>query len=322
MAIMVTGGAGYIGAHVVRLLQERGDEVIVVDDLSSGVRENVGESRLVEMNLAAADTPAALAELMRETGTTAVVHFGALKQVGESVEQPLRYYDTNIGGFSNLLAAMQTAGVDQLVFSSSAATYGILDVEYLTEDLITRPTSPYGETKLINEWMMQAQIKAAGLKGVALRYFNVAGAGWDDLGDRATLNLIPLVLRAIDHGKDAQIFGDDYNTPDGTCQRDYVHVLDLAEAHLAALEYLGRDELPYDVFNVGTGTGTSVKQIISEIERVKGVDTNAQIQPRRGGDPDRLVCSPERIEKTLGWKATRTLAESVESAVSAWTPRD
>ena len=238
MSILVAGGAGYIGAHVVRLLLERGDEVIVVDDLSYGSPSRVEGATLVELDVAAGDAPERLTEVMRERGVTAVIHFAARKQVGESVARPAWYYQQNVGGLANMMLAMESAGVDQMIFSSSAAVYGMPPVEVVPEDIDCHPINPYGETKLIGEWMMADAETAWGLRWAGLRYFNVAGAGWDDLGDMATLNLIPMVMDRLAKGETPKIFGTDYPTPDGTCIRDYIHVRDLATAHIAALDYL------------------------------------------------------------------------------------
>lgn len=318
MTILVTGGAGYIGAHVVRVLHERGEEVVVVDDLSTGRAERIGGATLVHLDVASPEAVGTLTRTMRDHGVTAVIHFAARKQVGESVERPAYYYQQNVGGLTNLLAAMEAAGVDRLVFSSSAATYGMPAVSLVEEKLHAEPINPYGETKLVGEWLGRAAARAWGLRFVALRYFNVAGAGWDELGDPAILNLIPMVLDRVERGERPAIFGDDYPTPDGTCIRDYIHVLDLAEAHVAALEYLAEDSREHDVFNVGTGRGASVREVIDGLAEVSGVTMDAEVKPRRAGDPPHLVASPERINTVLGWHATRTFDEILTSAWNAW----
>jgi UDP-glucose 4-epimerase len=263
MTVLVTGGAGYIGSHVVRLLRQRGDEVVVVDDLSSGVAENVGDTPLMELDLSQPEVITALERLIDEYEVDSVIHIAAKKQVGESAERPAWYYAQNVGGMANLLQAMETAGVRKLMFSSSAATYGNPDMppgSQMREDGPSVPISPYGETKLVCEWMMRDAATAWGLRGVGLRYFNVAGAGWPELGDPTRFNLIPIVIGALTEGKQPVVFGNDYPTPDGTCIRDYIHVLDLADAHLSALDYLDTDDRPFNVFNVGTGTGSSVSR--------------------------------------------------------------
>jgi UDP-glucose 4-epimerase len=321
MSVLVTGGAGYIGAHVVRLLTARGDSVVVVDDLSSGRRERSGDVPLVDIDLSTESSPEALAAVMREYEVGAVIHIAAKKQVGESAKRPAYYYKQNVGGSANLLEAMESAEVDRLMFSSSAATYGLPDVEpgaAIGEDVRPAPISPYGETKLVSEWLNRAAGAAWGLRTVNLRYFNVAGSGWDDLGDPGVHNLIPIVLSQLTRGEQPVIFGDDYDTPDGTCIRDYVHVLDLAQAHIAALDHLDVDDRPHDVFNVGTGTGASVREVLDEIARSTGLEVKPTIAPRRPGDPDRLVARVERIRDVLGWSASAGLSEIVDSAWAAW----
>ena len=318
MTILVTGGAGYIGAHVVRLLQNRGDKVVVVDDLSTGAKTRIGDAQLIVLDVAAPGATQTLTEAMREHKVDAVIHFAGRKQVGESVERPTYYYEQNVGGLTNVISAMEAAGVDKLVFSSSAATYGNPAVSMVEEKLHAEPINPYGETKLIGEWLGRAAGKAWGLRFVALRYFNVAGAGWDELGDPAILNLVPMVLDRIEKGEEPAIFGDDYPTPDGTCIRDYIHVLDLAQAHIASLEYLVKDEREFDVFNVGTGKGASVREVIDQIAVAGNRTINPIVKPRRAGDPPQLVASPDRINTVLGWHATREFDEIIASAWSAW----
>ena len=317
MSVLVTGGAGYIGSHVVRLLQNRGEEVVVVDDFSTGLAERLGDATQIHLNLSSAEAIETLGDVMREYGVTSVIHLAARKQVGQSVEQPEEYYLQNIGGMANLLSAMRQNGVTRLVFSSSAATYGMPDVPAVTEDLDCRPINPYGETKLVGEWLAADAARAWGLRHANLRYFNVAGAGWPDLADTAVLNLVPIVFAAIREGRAPKVFGDDYATPDGSCVRDYVHVLDLAEAHLAALDYLDTDEREHSTFNVGTGTGSSVFEVIDEIRRVTGQNFDIDVTPRRAGDPPFLCADVSRIENTLGWKAKNGLAEIIESAWAA-----
>ncbi|MBD3690092.1 UDP-glucose 4-epimerase GalE [Nanchangia anserum] len=319
MSILVAGGAGYIGAHVVRLLQERGERVIVVDDLSYGSAERIGDARLVEVDIASSSARRLLLNTMIDEDVTAVIHFAARKQVGESVEKPMWYYQQNIGGLANMLSAMRDAGVRTMIFSSSAAVYGMPPVEVVPEDIDKHPINPYGETKLIGEWMMADCERAWGLKWIGLRYFNVAGASSDDLGDPACLNLIPMVLEKLSQGQSPKIFGTDYDTPDGTCIRDYIHVGDLAEAHLAALDYLGGDgQASHHVFNVGTGTGTSVREIVDGLREVTGIDFTAEEVDRRAGDPPKLIGDASRITSELGWTARYGVREILESAWSAW----
>jgi len=304
------------------LLRARG-EAVVVDDLSTGSAERIGDTPLVEIDLAADKATAQLTAVMHEYGVEAVIHIAAKKQVGESAERPAWYYDQNVGAMAHLLMAMESAGVDKLMFSSSAATYGLPDVPadtLLAETVECKPISPYGKTKLICEWMCRDAEAAWGLRWAGLRYFNVAGSGWPELGDPAVLNLIPIALWALTNGEQPTVFGDDYDTPDGTCIRDYVHVLDLAQAHLDTLDYLSRDDRPHEVFNVGTGVGASVSEVLEQI----GVSTGYVIDPpvvaRRAGDPAKLVADVQRIQQTLGWSSTQTLAAMVESAWAGWAP--
>ena len=317
MSILVTGGAGYIGSHVVRLLQEKGHRVTVIDNLSSGFSGRIGAAKLVELDLAAEAATATLVDLITSESITSVIHLAARKQVGESVTKPEWYFEQNIGGMAHLLEAMRQTKVDKLVFSSSAATYGMPDTDFVNEDFDCKPINPYGQTKLIGEWMTANAARAWGLRAVNLRYFNVAGAGWSELADTATMNLVPIVFAALDAGKSPVVFGTDYDTADGTCVRDYVHVLDLAEAHVTSLDYLDRDTREHSTFNVGTGKGASVFEVLAEIKRVTKIDFEIDLQPRRPGDPPYLCADVSRIKEHLGWTAKRDLAEIIESAWSA-----
>lgn len=317
MSVLVTGGAGYIGSHVVRLLHERSESVLVVDDLANGILERIGTSQFLNLDIASPGAAQILAQAMREHGVKAVIHLAAQKQVGVSVERPEFYYEQNVGGMANLLTAMRETGVDRLVFSSSAATYGMPDVDAVREDEICNPINPYGETKLIGEWMGANAARAWGLRVANLRYFNVAGTGWPELADTSVMNLVPIVFAALKAGKDPVVFGNDYATPDGSCVRDYVHVHDLADAHLSALDYLERDQRTHSTFNVGTGSGSSVLEVLAEVQRVTGIAFEPSIQARRAGDPPFLCADVSRIEEEFGWTAKRGLSEIIESAWAA-----
>jgi UDP-glucose 4-epimerase len=302
---------------VARLLTEAGTEVIVVDDLSTGKESRVSGLISYRIDLAEPSAVVTLEELMTKHKVDSVIHLAALKQVGASVENPEEYFNKNLGGQANLLLAMRGAGVKKLVFSSSAAAYGIPDVDLVSEDETASPINPYGQTKLIGEWMAANAETSWGLAHVNLRYFNVAGAGWDDLADTEVLNLIPIFFEAINQNNRPKVYGADYNTPDGSCIRDYVHVLDLAQAHIQALDYLEKEKRDYNTFNVGTGTGSSVLEVIHQIQKTTGIDFEYDIVARRAGDPARLIADSSRIETTMGWKAKNSLVEIVESAWKA-----
>jgi len=317
MSVLVTGGAGYIGSHVARLLTEAGTEVIVVDDLSTGKESRISGLTSYRIDLAEPSAVPTLGELMNKHKVTSVIHLAALKQVGESVENPEEYFNKNLGGQANLLLAMRSAGVKKLVFSSSAAAYGVPDVDLVSEEEISSPINPYGQTKLIGEWMAANAETSWGLRHVNLRYFNVAGAGWDDLADTQVLNLIPIVFEAIRNKTKPKVYGADYNTTDGSCVRDYVHVLDLAQAHIESLRYLEQNQREFNTFNVGTGTGSTVLEVIRQIQKTTGIDFEYEVVARRAGDPARLISDASRIETTMGWKAKNSLVEIVESAWKA-----
>ena len=346
MTVLVTGGCGYIGAHVVHALHQAGEKVVVVDDLSYGKPTRIEGPRLYGMDIAAPGAGERLAEILDAEGVDSVIHFAARKQVGESVEKPLWYYQQNINGMLNVLTGMtQSKNAKKLVFSSSAATYGVPPVDVVPEDVVPMlPINPYGQTKLFGEWMARACEQPFGIRFCALRYFNVAGAWHDgsigedhrpeshliplilqvarcgpvELEDPAILNLIPMLFNRLKQGKAPAIFGDDYPTPDGTCVRDYIHVSDLADAHIAALKYLDRDERKYDAFNVGTGEGTSVRQIVDEVKKVTGLPFTEAVMARRAGDPPHLIGSPKRINEEMGWHAKYDVEDIVKSAWDAW----
>jgi UDP-glucose 4-epimerase len=317
MSVLVTGGAGYIGSHVARILNQTGTPVVVVDNLSTGLDSRVLGLPTAHLELSDASAVAALEQLITEHKVTAVVHLAALKQVGESVEKPEEYFLKNLGGQANLLTAMKNTGVKKLVFSSSAASYGVPDVNLVSENQAPEPINPYGQTKLIGEWMAQNAQTAWGLSHVSLRYFNVAGAGWPDLADTQKLNLIPIVFADLKANTKPKVFGTDYPTPDGSCVRDYVHVMDLAKAHIAALDYLNQDNRQFSVFNVGTGAGSSVLEVMDQIKKTTGIDFELELAPRRAGDPPRLIADVSRINKVMNWKSENSLVEIVESAWKA-----
>lgn len=318
MTILVTGGAGYIGAHVVRMLQERGAKVVVVDDLSTGDARRIGDAKLVEMDISTDAAYPALTETMIDQDVSGVIHFAARKQVGESVSRPSWYFRQNIGGMANLTRAMYDAGVRKMIFSSSAAVYGMPPVAVVSEDIEKHPINPYGQTKLIGEQLLADCAESWGLEWVGLRYFNVAGAGSTDLADPATLNLVPMVLDRLARGESPKIFGDDYDTPDGTCIRDYIHVADLADAHLRALDALNEGTLEHNAFNVGTGQGTSVLQIIEGLQHVSGWDFPVDVEARRAGDPPQLIGDATRIREEVGWEPRYDVADILSSAWDAW----
>jgi UDP-glucose 4-epimerase len=329
MTWLITGGAGYIGAHIARAMSETGEEVVVLDDLSTGiparldglpqqpvlVRGSVLDRELLDRTLAAHEI-------------SGVLHLAAQKQVGESVEQPLRYYRENVHGLTVLLEAVVAAGVRRFVFSSSAAVYGVPDVDLVTEDTPCVPMNPYGETKLTGEWLVRATGQASGMATACLRYFNVAGAVAPELADTGVFNIIPMFFDALTRGEAPLIFGDDYPTPDGTCVRDYIHVQDLAEAHLAAARRLdagggagGATGSDLTV-NIGTGQGVSVREMADLIAEITGKrEPAAHVAPRRPGDPARVVASGDLAAKELGWTARHSVREMISSAWEGWCLR-
>ncbi|MCX4663833.1 UDP-glucose 4-epimerase GalE [Streptomyces uncialis] len=321
MSWLVTGGAGYIGAHVVRALTEGGQRVVVYDDLSTGSRDRLPDGVPLVVG-SVLDRPA-LDAALREHGVTGVVHIAGKKQVAESVEKPLFYYRENVTGLQTLLDAMRDADIDRLVFSSSAAVYGMPDVTLVTEDTPCAPMSPYGETKLIGEWLINGASRAYGLRAASLRYFNVAGAASAELADSGVFNLIPMVFERLEADQAPLIFGDDYATPDGTCVRDYIHVQDIASAHLAAaLRLTDAEPGTALTLNIGRGEGNSVQEMVERILKVTGrEDIAPEVTARRPGDPARVVAAADRIRAELGWSARHGVDEMIESAWAGWRHR-
>ncbi|MDO9379775.1 MAG: UDP-glucose 4-epimerase GalE [Nocardioidaceae bacterium] len=312
MTWLVTGGAGYIGSHVVAAFTEAGTPVVALDSLASGHREFVPDD-VPFADLDVLDT-AGVEALLREHGVRGVVHLAGFKYAGVSVERPLHTYEQNVTGTAHLLQAMASAGVGDIVFSSSAATFGTPDVDLVTETTPTSPESPYGESKLIGEWLLADQARATGLRHTSLRYFNVVGSGSPHLYDSSPHNLFPLVLKAVAEGRTPRIYGDDYATPDGTCVRDYVHVADLATSHVAAARALTQGRPLEPVYNLGSGEGVSVRQIMDAVARVTGVDFEPEVAPRRPGDPARIVATGELAARDLDWRMRHTLDDMVRSA--------
>lgn len=316
MTWLVTGGAGYIGAHVVRSLREAGMGAVVLDDLSSGFAGFVPDDvPLVRGTLL---DPMTVEDSLRQHGVVGVIHVAGFKYAGVSVSRPLHTYEQNVSGTITLLRAMLNTGVDKIVFSSSAATFGTPDVEVVTEETATRPESPYGESKLIGEWLLRDTAHAHALTHTSLRYFNVVGSGYDDVYDASPHNLFPIVLDRLYRGGVPQINGDDYPTPDGTCIRDYVHVSDLARSHVAAAERMLRGEPIEPVYNLGSGEGSSNRQIMDTIREVTGIDFEPTIGPRRAGDPARIVAAGDLAARDLDWAMRHDLRDMV---ASAWTAR-
>ncbi len=298
--ILVAGGAGYIGSTTVHLLGVRGHDVTIVDDLSRGHEGNVAGKAFHRINLN--DTPR-LTALLQAGNFDAVIHFAGYIAVGESTKDPELYFTNNVSATISLLTAMERANIKRLVFSSSAAVYGTPSHVPITEDFPLAPLSPYGETKLMAETILGWLDQFRGLRSIALRYFNACGAepgtGLGEQHDPET-HLIPLVLRAAQTGKPVTVFGEDYPTPDGTCIRDYIHVSDLAEAHISSLDSLMGGGAS-DRFNVGTGTGRSVREVIHAVEEVTGKKVPFLVGPRRDGDPAELVANADKLKQRLKW---------------------
>ncbi len=309
---LVTGGAGYIGAHMERALRERGLSTVVLDDLSAGRRDRV----CGQFVLGSVLDGGLVSDVLRDHSVVGVLHFAARKDIAESVRDPLKYYRENVEGLRVLLASMRDVGVDRMVFASSCAVYGEANDSEVDETAPCVPINPYGETKLAGEWMLRDAARAYGLRFVALRFFNTAGAGAETLGDPGRTSIVPRAIRALQSGKRPQIFGDDYDTPDGTCVRDYIDVRDVALAHLAALGRLDRDCA--EIYNIGSGRGYSVREVLKEISTASGTSVEPTVCARRTGDPARVVADVGLIADRIGWRAEHDLADM---ATSAWSAR-
>lgn len=316
MNVLVCGGAGYIGSHTVYELIERGHSVVVVDSLIKGHKAAVHNE--AKFYLGDIRDEEFMDRVFKENNIDAVIDFAAFSLVGESVNEPFKYYENNVYGTLKLLEAMGRAGVKKIVFSSTAATYGEPENDIIVESDKTNPTNPYGETKLTVEKMLKWADNAYGIKFVALRYFNAAGAhisGKIGEDHSPETHLIPIILQtALGQREKMFIFGDDYDTPDGTCVRDYIHVTDLADAHIKALEKLFKTN-ESGIYNLGNGKGFSVKEVIEKAKKVTGKDFKVEIEARRSGDPSTLIASSEKAIKELGWKPKfNTLDKIIETA--------
>ena len=320
--VLVTGGAGYIGSHAVKALRAAGHGVVVYDDLSAGHRAAVRGAPLVEGDVR---ETARLADALRGHGVAAVMHFAALLSVEESVRDPARYYEHNVRGGLSVLGAMRAGGVSRLVLSSSCAVYGNPVTTPMGEDHPTDPINAYGDSKLTVEHALRHYGRAYGLRSIALRYFNAAGADPDgDLGEDhdPEIHLIPRAIEAARGGAPLRVFGDDYPTADGTCQRDYVHVSDIAEAHVRALEALGAGSgEAARVYNLGTGAPHSVREVIRSVERVTGRRVPAEPAPRRPGDPPVLFAAAGRIGRDLDWRPAHTDLDDIVATAWRWHER-
>lgn len=311
MTWLVTGGAGYIGSHVVRALLQADLHTVVLDDLSTGHRDFVpNDVPFVRGSILDGDL---LLGTIADHDVTGVIHVAGFKYAGVSVQQPLHTYQQNVTGTATLLAVMEEKHVDRIVFSSSAAVYGTPDTELVTEATAKNPQSPYGQSKLIGEWLLADQAIARGLRHTSLRYFNVVGSGDPALYDSSPHNLFPLVFTALIEGRTPRINGDDYATPDGTNVRDYIHVADLAVSHVAAALRLDAGEPVEPAYNLGSGSGSSVGEIMTAVADATGIRFTPDIGPRRAGDPDRIVASGELAARDLDWQMRHSLHDMVES---------
>jgi UDP-glucose 4-epimerase len=320
MSWLITGAAGYVGAHITWAMLEAGETVVAFDDLSTGDATRLPGVPVLQGSILDQQL---LRRALAEHDISGVVHVAAKKQVEESVHRPLYYYEQNVEGLRRVLEAVSEAGAESFVFSSSAAVYGSPDVHVVTEDTPCRPVNPYGSTKLVGERMVAEVAAATGLRYANLRYFNVAGAADPGLADRGRSNLVPMVLQRLAHEQAPVIFGTDYDTPDGTCIRDFIHVGDVASAHVATARALADGRLTALTANIGRGEGVSVREMVSALLRATGTAGEEWAVPemhgRRAGDPARVVASADRIREVLGWQARFGVEDMVSSAVAGWT---
>jgi UDP-glucose 4-epimerase len=321
MTWLITGAAGYIGSHIALALRQAGEDVIGLDDLSSGDIARIPGIPVTVGNILDGEL---VAQVLEAHAVSGIVHVAAKKQVEESVRRPLFYYEQNVEGLRVLLQAATDAQVGSFVFSSSAAVYGAPDVDLVDEQTPCAPVNPYGTTKLIGEQMVQDVARATGLRYANLRYFNVAGAAAPELADRGVSNLVPMVFQQLTRRQPPRIFGDDYPTPDGTCIRDFIHVSDIATAHVAAARGLGDGQVQALTANIGRGEGVSVREMIATIRGVTGTAeqdwAQPAVEPRRAGDPARVVASADVLEQVLGWRARWGVEDMVRSAWQGWHP--
>jgi UDP-glucose 4-epimerase len=317
MPWLLTGGAGYIGSHITLAFEEAGTDVVVLDDLSTGYRSYVPDHiPFVDGSVADAEV---VAQALDEHEISGVVHLAGLKYAGVSVDEPLAFYRANVTGTQVLLEAVAERGIENFVFSGSSSWYGTPEASTVAEDAEPRPESPYGRSKVIGEWLVRdVAAVTPGLKHCSLRYFNVVGSGRPELADHSPHNLFPKVFRGLSRGEAPVVFGIDYDTPDGTCVRDYIHVVDLADAHVAVAKHLEAGNPAAPAYNVGRGEGSSVLEVMRTIRRITGHDVEPEMHPRRPGDPARIVGAVDRIAADLDWHSQYDLDDMVSSAWAAW----
>lgn len=316
MNVLVTGGAGYIGSHVVMVLKENGFRPIILDDLSSGFEEFVPDGiPFVRADVRDVNT---LIDVMRSFSVRAVIHMAAYKHAGESVKRPISTWGQNLENTRSVLRAMDVVSVPYLIFSSSAAVYGDPQTDIVSEYHETKPTTPYGSSKLAAERLINEVVDSSEMKAVSLRYFNVVGSGYTHLYDASPHNLFPIVFQRLIDKNVPSIFGDEYKTPDGTCIRDYVNVKNVAEAHVAALVRMAGGRPTLSAYNLGTGIGTSVRDVMAEISHVTGIQFEPIVEPRRPGDPARIVAGGSLAARDLGWQLEDNILDSISTAWKAF----